>query len=406
FDVNGSYFYNHVQTQNFRKSLRQTFATDTTYINDDQASSLSYNNNQRFNLRMTYTIDSLNSIIYNPNISFQNSESNSNDTTSYFYNTKAGLQQLNESRTLNNNSGNGNNWSNDLIWRKRFRKKGRTLAVSFSNTLSNNERDSYNNINARIRPRNYYSNTQSSTNNFGTAISYTEPVGKDKVLELNYSYNNNRSESDKETYDFNNATSKFDLLNDSLTNHFQNFNESQRVGTNFRVVKTKYNYQLGIAAQDTKLESNNLSKGSLLSQNYFNFFPTAMFNYQFAKTRSLRFSYRGRTSQPSISQLQDVLNIGNYPYLSKGNPDLKQEFSNNFALNYNFFNTTNFKNIFIALNYSNTLNKIVNSVTINRDGTQLTMPVNLNGSYAVNGNINFGLPIQRMQGGNFNTTTR
>jgi hypothetical protein len=63
--------------------------------------------------------------------------------------------------------------------------------------------------------------------------------------------------------------------------------------------------------------------------------------------------------------------------------------------------------MFAFFTFSNTYNKIVNSVTRNNlTGVQLTVPVNMNGAYALSGNFNFGLPIKMMQGGNFNTTTR
>ena len=138
-----------------------------------------------------------------------------------------------------------------------------------------------------------------------------------------------------------------------------------------------------------------------------NFFPTASFNYQFQRSRSLRLNYRGSTRQPNISQLQNVLDSSNAPYLYVGNPALKQEFSNNISLNYNFFDILKFRNIFAFLNFTNTYNRIANAVLIDSvKGTQLTTPVNLNGYFMVNGNFNIGFPIKRMKGGNFNTTTR
>jgi hypothetical protein len=73
-----------------------------------------------------------------------------------------------------------------------------------------------------------------------------------------------------------------------------------------------------------------------------------------------------------------------------------------------------FKNYFFRVGFSNTMNQIVSNIisgpriykedTINR-GVQLTIPVNANGSYNFNGNVNIGFPIKRMKGGNFNTTT-
>ena len=156
----------------------------------------------------------------------------------------------------------------------------------------------------------------------------------------------------------------------------------------------------------TTLISDDLSKDKLLSQTTLNFFPTAAFNYQFQRSRSLRFNYRGSTRQPTITQLQDVLDSSNAPYLYLGNPGLKQEFSNNFTLSYNFFDIVKFRNVFANITFANTYNRIANGVYINPDGSQLTSPVNLNGYYMLNGNFNIGFPIKKMKGGNFNTTTR
>jgi hypothetical protein len=197
------------------------------------------------------------------------------------------------------------------------------------------------------------------------------------------------------------------MVVDSLTNLFDNSNIYDRIGTNFRVVKKKYNYQLGFAVQQTTLESNNLSKNKNILQKNTNLFPTASFNYQFQRSRSLRFNYRGRTAQPSISQLQDVEDRTNYPYTYRGNPALQQEFSHNVTLSYNFFDMIKFRNLFAYLTYSATKNKIANSIENKfATGEQLTMPVNVSGVYAVSGNFNVGFPIKQMRGGNFNTTTR
>jgi hypothetical protein len=406
FDVNGSYFFNHTQTTNFQRTFRQTFAADTIYINDQQGNSFGRNDNHRFNMNLIYSIDSLNSIIFSPSLNFQNSVNNSDDTTSYDYTAQGTTHQLNESRSFNNNSGNGVNWANNLIWRKRFLRPGRTFSLNFSNTWNNNARETYNIINAKINSRNIYTNTDGESRNYGMSLSYTEPLARNKILEFNYSYSRNGNESDREAFKYDPATGRYDIGYDTLSNHFQNLNEYHRAGTNFRVVQKKYNYQLGVSVQQTLLESNNLTQKSDQTQKFTNIFPTASFNYQFQRNKNLRFNYRGSTRQPSIAQLQDVLDPSRYPYLSKGNPSLKQEFSNNFILGYNFFDMIHFRNLFAFINFNNTYNKIVSSVTQNPDGSQLTIPVNMNGAYMFSANINFGLPIKKMQGGNFNTTTR
>lgn len=403
FDVNGSYFFNRTRTDNERTTLRQSFVNDTTtLINRNNTTTQSINNNHRANYNLIYTIDSFNSIIYQPNLNVQNSRSYSNDS---LLNT-VGSKTLNAGRSITDNTGSGYNWSNNLLWRKRFRKPGRTFSLNFSNTLADNDRTGYNFINTITRKADYMNRITSGTHNYGLSASYTEPLARDKVLEVNYSHNDNRGTSDRETF-YNNG-GKYDQLVDSLTNNFENKNLLDRIGTNFRVVKKKYNYQLGVAVQQTTLESDNLSKNTApIVQKSINLFPTASFNYQFQRSRSLRINYRGRTNQPTVSQLQEVKNYDNFPYTYIGNAALKQEFTHNVMLSYNFFDIIHFRNLFAFVTYQATQSKIANAVYNNRTtGEQLTKPVNVNGVYNVNGNFNIGFPIKHLTGGNFNTNTR
>ncbi len=417
-DVNGSYFYNSANAANLRKGYRQTFFTDSTINSDQQTISQNINHNHRLNYNLIYHIDSLNSIIYTPNISFQNSSTYSDDSITKEAEKAGNAYLLNNTRNIYDNEGDGFNWNNNVIWRRKLNKIGRTLSVNLSNTYSKNNRESYlasnsnffNSGGAKIRASNTNQQTlqDNLTNNYGVTFAYTEPIARDKIWEFNYSYNKNQSESDRHTNNFNTGTGKFDVVNNSLTNYFKNLNESNRLGTNFRVIKKKYNYQLGVAVQNTLMESNNLTKDSLLRQRYTNLFPTLNFNYQFARSRSLRFNYRGRTNQPSITQLQETVggDSTNFPTIRNGNARLRQEFSNNISLTYNFFNMIKFRNMFASISYNNTYNKIVDSIANLGGGIQFIRPTNLDGTYNLTGAFNIGFPIKQMKGGNFNTNTR
>ncbi|MBK7290933.1 MAG: hypothetical protein IPI78_12330 [Chitinophagaceae bacterium] len=83
--VNGSYFF---LTQNQNKeenSLRRTtynLATgDSIAIRNNETYSNNLSQNHRFNLRMEYQIDSMDSLIYIPSFNHQRSENFSSDTT-------------------------------------------------------------------------------------------------------------------------------------------------------------------------------------------------------------------------------------------------------------------------------------------------------------------------------------
>lgn len=402
FDVNGSYFYNYAQKENQNTSFRQNFLQDSTINTAENTYSRSSNHNNRMNLNMVVSIDSFNSIIYQPNLSFQKSETFSDDT---LLSNSSTSKILNQGRTINSNTGDGYNWSNNLLWRRKFRKPGRTFSVALTNTWSDNDRTAYTVNELSVLRSNQMSRTRSNTNNYGVSLSYTEAIARDKILEVNYNHTDNRSLSDRKTFN-RDASGNYEIPVALQTNYFENSNLFDRVGTNLRIVKKKYNYQLGFAVQKTNLESNNVSTKSVVEQKAINYFPTVSFNYQFQRSRSLRFSYRGRTNQPTATQLQEVVNVDNPLNIYKGNPFLRQEFSHNLMLSYNFFDIVKFRNLFAFVTYSATQNKIGNAIEYRPGGVQFTQPVNLSGIYTVSGNFNFGFPVKHLQGGNFNTNTR
>ncbi|HEY0058256.1 MAG TPA: outer membrane beta-barrel family protein [Flavisolibacter sp.] len=415
-DVTASYFYNNAVVANNRSSNRQTFFRDSTLIAAQDGISENRNSNHRANLNLKWEIDSLNSIIYQPNVSFQNSSTFYDDSTVQFAQKGTSSHLLNAIRNVRENEGTGVNWVNNLIWRRRLNKIGRTLSVSLTNTYSENDREGY-----LVNNSDYYSasgikfregrtaqqNLQTNgTSNYGATVSYTEPIARNKVLELNYGYTRNSNESDRRTFNLNRISGKYDLRDELLTNHFQTLNEQNRVGTNFRVTNKKYNYQLGLSVQNTLLRNENLTKGAVIEQKYTNLFPTVSFNYNFARSRNLRINYRGRTSQPSVTQLQELDDSTGFPIIRTGNSSLGQEFSNNLTLSYNFFDLVRFQNVFALVSFNNTNNKIVDAITNRGGGIQYVRPVNVDGVYNVTGAFNVGFPIKKMKGGNFNTNTR
>jgi hypothetical protein len=227
------------------------------------------------------------------------------------------------------------------------------------------------------------------------------------LFELNYAYTHNSNTSDKKTFEIDPYSGKYVLLNDSLTNYFENLFEAHRAGFNFRVQKKKYNFQLGLAAQKATLQSlthpATTDKDSLTTNDYINYFPTFNFSLQPKKTKTLRFRYNGRTNQPSISQLQNVPDLTNPLMIKYGNPGLKQEFNHNFNLGYNTFNILTFKFYAANINFNTTQNKIVDSTV--GTGVQVIKPINMNGYYNLSAFQTFGIPFKKkLKGSSLNFT--
>jgi hypothetical protein len=420
--IGANYFYSNTKNKAEKDIFRQTFFNnDSTTELTEKYFSTNTNENHRFNIRMEFQIDSMNSFLYTPSLTIQHSENESQDTSSTYSVLPTNKYLAISSKTVNSNKRDGLNLNNNFLFRHRFGKIGRTVTLGWTNTYSHSDGEGFSLSPSTFykpdssvlftRDQDYNNQQQTYTHNNVISTSYTEPLAKDKLLEVNYAYTHNSNTSDKKTYNFDPSTGKYTTLNLPLTNYFKNLFEANRIGANFRVQKKKYNYQLGAAVQFSTLQSMShlatTGKDSLSRNNYKNFFPVANFNYQPDRSKSFRFRYSGRTNQPSLSQLQNVLDQSNSLQWRTGNPELKQEFNHNLNVGYNRFNILTFKFFAANINFSTTSNKIVNSTDSISKFIQLIKPVNLNGAYNTSAFVTLGLPFKnkKLKGSSLNFTT-
>ena len=424
-DFSGNYFAANTTTIVRSNSFRQNFfPNDSVSYSKDDSYSNNKSLNQTFNTRFEYRIDSMNSILLIPTVGVQHSTSITYDSvTTRAVGSVTDYQAIGGS-SQRSNTRDGWNVGNNLLFRHRFHKAGRTFTIGWNTSVSESDGEGLNaspytfyNKDASIRRlQNRQQQNDQFTHSFNNTLStsLTEMVGKNKILELNYAYSNNQSESDRKTYDFNALTGKFDSINKPLTNYFENSFVASRIGTNFRVKNAKYDYQLGGAVQVASMD--NLSnravtgKDSTMKQQYINFFPSGSFNYNLGTRKSLRFNYRGSTRAPTVTQLQDVLNVSNQLNYRTGNPNLKQEFNNVFNFSFNTFNVTNFVYLNTNITANVTSNKIVNSIDSFSNSILLTKPVNVDGTYNISFSGTVGIPLKKVASGkrspmNLNLTT-
>jgi hypothetical protein len=413
-DFSGNYFVSHTNNTNKTESYRQsTLKTDSITFTNEQSFSKALNTNHQFGFRFEYEIDSMNSVLITPSISITQSQSNDDNSLT----TRATTPFLDfkaiEGSSHRFNDRNATSLGNNLLFRHRFLKPGRTFTIGWATALNNSDATGLNespytfykpdSTIDRVDNRNQKITNLGRSFNNTISSSLTEMFGNDKILELNYAYTVNKSISDRDTWDFDSTTNEYDSVNKPLTNYFKNVFTSSRLGTNFRVKKAKFDYQFGGAVQFATLDnlSNRATTGkdSMMKQQYTNFFPNASFNFNPAPRKNLRFNYRGSTRAPGISQLQDVQDPSNPLNIRTGNPNLKQEFTHNMNVTYNTFNMNNFVYLNLNLGASLVSNKIVNSTSFLERGVLLTRPENLNGARNVNFSGTIGIPLKKVTTG-------
>ena len=406
-DFQSNYFYNRFNPNQESHVQRQYFLPSTYFYNQNSFTD-NLSNNHRFNLNTLYQVDSMNSIRFNPSFSYQKTNNNSQTD----YQTLSGSKTLtNEGFSNNSSTSAGYNFRNDIIWRKKFARKGRTFSLSLQTSLNESDGDgSLSSINRFYNPNgsllrrdtlNQQSNTSGDLRGYTTKAVYTEPLWKKSLLELSAGKSNTKSTSQKTTHDYNKANGKYDRLNNILSNDFENTYGYINGGIRIRTQKKKYNFAIGANWQQAQLEGKITTgiKDSLISKTFRNILPTARFQYNFTRFKSFSLTYTTATNQPSMQQLQPVRDNSNSLNIKEGNPGLKQEYNQTTQAHLNFVSPYKNKNLFMVTTMQATRNKIVNYDSINlQTGVRRTKPVNVNGIYNLNTNISYSMPVRFLKG--------
>ena len=415
-DFRASYFYSDNSTileQN--KFRRNSFPGDSASETSSFSNILNSNRSHRINARWEYMIDSVNSILYSVNFSKQQSDGKTSDT-SVTISDAIDKYLAAKGSSDNHDVRDGISYSGELLYRRKFKRPGRTFTLGWRNGKGDNES---NNI-SKSPVTTYYSSgaidsvinlnqqgfQDNKSGNNTISTSYTEPIGNNKLFEINYAYTGSDNISDRKTYDYNTGSEKYDLLNTQQTNYFEYNNTSNRIGVTFRHQLKKFNYQLGMAVQSGNLENRSMTGGkdTTVSQRFTNLFPTANISYAITRSKNIRIHYRGRTNVPNVSQLQNVQDVSNPLIIKTGNPSLKEEFINNININYNSFVLASQKFFSASLNVTYTGNKIVNSIDSAGSATVIYKPENMNGSFSGSGMGSFNFPVKKVKGLNVNIT--
>jgi hypothetical protein len=393
--MTGSYFFNYFDHYIQQNSDRINFFPQGNLNFNEQSRQDNMNANHRANLIVDHQIDSLNSFRSTTNLTYTQSDRATNSITR---NSDSQDNTLNSGERTNLNTGDNFQFNTDFLLRHRFKKPGRTISANFN--LGANQSDYEGSLYAEnqfftgtpsteiIRQQNFQDR---DALNYGTNLSYTQPIGGRKYLELVYNFRQNHNRVNQEVYDWEEENL---VLNTDLSNKFNSIYTYHRPGANLSWNRQNYNLVTGVAWQATRLKGDLLLVDERIQNRFENFLPSLRFNYNFSNTKNLGFNYGTSVTEPTIEQLQPVVNNADPLNLYVGNPELKPAYLHNVRLNYNSFDMGKFISFFANANVNYTKNAIVNSQTIDENLVRTVMPVNVQDQWTANGNVNFGFPIK------------
>jgi hypothetical protein len=395
-DVNGSYFYNNIKVAKDQHLNRQFISAPDPFTYSENSSSNKSTESSRFNITTDQKIDSFNSIKFTPSFTHQNNMSGSSNS---YLSTLADNTKLNSGFSNILSNATGDDFKNNILFRHRFAKKGRTisanLSMAYNNSRSQGSQHSINDFFGRDSTQNtdtinQVNNLKSVTHSYGANIIYTEPLSKRTLIEVNTSYGLNKGSLDKVTFDYNNYNNKYDKLNPYQSNVFDNAYQYKSAGAALKNIHKKYSASISANVQQASLTSKLKDSAFKIHQSFTNILPSANCTVNFTRSKTLTFNYNTSTIQPTSSQLQPVVDISDPLNIRVGSPALKQGYVHNATVQFFSANPLEQKNIMVMINASATGNAIVNADDINAQGIRNTHPVNANGVYSMFAIVDWG----------------
>lgn len=439
-ELGGSARYNYSDGDIASVGSTENFLTSgNSYSNSN---TLSRNRNKRFSadFRMEWRPDTMTNIIFRPDFSYGKTDNLSSSESGTFNDDPYNLVEnpndylnldnlaqndpLREVRVNAINSGTLNDNKDisanaTLQVNRKLNSKGRNITFrgrfSYGDSESNQFTESMTNYfllqnylgGDSVLIRNQYINTPTKDYNYRLQLTYSEPIARATFLQFSYQFQYKYSESDKSTFDLQPFSdwglgaalpdgyeeNEIDSLGKYAEYRYYNHDASVAL----RFIREKYQLSAGMSfqPQHTILSYKRGDYMIDTTRNVFNFAPNIDFRYRFSKVSQLRFTYRGRSSQPSMENLLPIVDNSNPQNIRIGNPGLKPAFTHTMRFFYNTYDADKQRGIIAHANFSATQNSISNSRIYNEaTGGWTTTPKNINGNWNAFGMFGFNTALK------------
>ena len=457
FKFNTSLRWNHSDGDVWSRRSSENFLGSSSSFSNSLSQSFSRSDSWNGNIRLEWMPDTMTNILFRPSISWTTNDSRSTGLSASFNQdpyqysddplSDEGIEKMDEvdavvnrQKSVSLSNSKNNNIRGMLQLNRKLNNKGRNVTLRMDAKYTDKDSKSISLQNAHLYlvqneagldstyQTNRYNLTPSKDYSYSAQATYSEPLWKATFLQFSYKFTYSYSKSDRSTYDF----SKYsfdgispeygawgnylgrldgelgDYRDDKLSRYSEYRNYTHDIQVMMRFIRQKYNLNFGVMIQPQRSKFIQDYQGKYVDtvRTVTNVSPTLDFRYRFSKMSNLRVNYRGTTSQPSISQLLNIVDDSDPLNVSIGNPGLKPSFTQNFRLFYNNFVQNHNKGVMTYINFSTTSNSISNKVTYDAStGGRITKPENINGNWNVQGAFMFNCSIDSAGVWNINTDT-
>ena len=401
-ELSGHVTYNHSTNEGRSSTKRDSWLRDVTSQDTSFSTSHSVSNNASLSYELRWKLDTLNTLVVQPSLNYGFNSTESARTFEYYTNGDT-TSWGNSSNT--NQSRNVDGRLNVLFSHRSGHRKGRTLTANVSGSLSNSKGEGIN-ISNKYMPndssllKNQKSYNRSTSYSYSVRGSWVEPLWNNKnYVELNASASVSDRYSRRDQYDFDADVLDYTLLDSEYSNEFWSDSYRETVSLNYNYRGTGVNLTAGFTGEPSQTRSYTLyGNGEVrdIPNNVFNYSPSLNLRYNIGGNRReyVRVEYRGRSTEPTVTQMQPVKNNTNVMRETVGNPNLLPSFAHTLRLQYSKSNAETLASFNTSLNATLTQNAMVSNSIYDASGKQYNQTVNAESDpFSLNGSIMYNRPI-------------
>lgn len=391
-DFNGSYFYTQTNTRNNNFTRQQNLLPDNIYTTESHTNSRNQSFAHNFSTSFEIKLDSTTSIYMEPK--YNSGKIKSSSIFDKLTRNENG-DLLNESDGESTLDGLNQSFSNQIEFFKSFKNKS-SVSLSVSNENKRNNANSTNISNTYFYQtgepddiRNQLSHQNEKADKYNFKFEYAFKIADSLKLGIGSSYALEKSDNIKETFDFDNTTESYTILNDLLTSSVSSDFRNVNPFVAFKIHKNKLYFNLSAGARFIEQKNKGFYTGDIYELNQDKVTPGIEINgnYRFGKNTSIYMNYSLEESFGSADQLLAIENLANPLNTIVGNPDLKTKRSHSLYMGWNNFNfqaRTGY-NIYFGGNYDE--RGISAYKTTDANFKSNTTYVNVDGNYVVWGGV-------------------
>ncbi len=397
------YYYNQsgllTTTEGNVDKFYDSFVQNEVFLSDEDDVSRGH----RAEIKLEQKVDSLTTIKFDINGAYINENDSFNSATQLSRDGEKASQSI----ATNDTKTTGNLIDSRLLLRKKFMKKGRSMGANVS-MLATSLQDDW---------------TQTSTldifNEDGLPVDkilidqvnddfrdkrmfkanalYVEPLSSKVFLQSFYNYRNRNETGERNVND---RLAGETFRNDSLSRTYNNDIIYNRFGSSLRYTHEGITLAGGLAYQLFDL-GGEFSSGTgsavlgTVDKQFNNFIPHLSLNFSRIRNLYMNIGYNRNANEPSIEDLQPIVNNLNPQFIRSGNSELIPEISNA----VNFYVSKNYPLSDIRISMSGNLAWVENQFSteefVDENLTTRLRPINFGTGNSSSGSVNLSFPIKK-----------